>query len=137
MVLVPVGCWVCPSSPDITMEELTSSLYRGSKVNQRATAHRCPLVTAFTPWGFSPPEEKLIILPHLGLMEACRETAQSVWRGAARLHTGEPVAGLSMLQTLGPHWASLCITPGPGELLSGTCTALGTAEEMCGVNRDV
>lgn len=80
MFLVPVGCWACPSFPEIMLEGLTSSLYRGSKVNQRATAQRCPLVTAFTPWGFSPPEEKLIILPHLGLMEACRETAQPGWQ---------------------------------------------------------
>lgn len=53
-------------------------------MNQRATAQRWPLVTAFTPWGFSPPDEKLIILPHLGLMEACRETAQQAGKG---LHT--------------------------------------------------
>lgn len=26
MVLAPVGCWLCPNSPHITMEGLTSSL---------------------------------------------------------------------------------------------------------------
>lgn len=90
---------VCSSSPDITMEGLTSSLYRGSKVNQRATAHLCPLVTAFTPWGFSPPEEKLIILPHLGLMEACRETAQSAGKEQHGAHHA-PSLGTSLGITL-------------------------------------
>lgn len=105
-------------------------------MNQRATAHRWPLVTAFTPWGFSPPDEKLIILPHLGLMEACRETATPGWQGAARLHM-LAVARLNMVQGLGPHWTSLCIAPGPAELLWGTCRALGMAGKMCGLNREV
>lgn len=45
-------------------------------VNHRATAHRCPLVTAFTPCGFSPPEENPTILPHFGFTDA--------WRGRER-----------------------------------------------------
>lgn len=46
--------------------ELTRSLCRGSSVNQRAMAQRWPLVTAFTPWGFSEPEEKPTARPHCG-----------------------------------------------------------------------
>ncbi|TNN89373.1 hypothetical protein EYF80_000661 [Liparis tanakae] len=53
-----------------------SSLKSGSRVNHRATAHLCPLVTAFTPCGFSPPDEKPTIRPHKGFTDA--------WRGGRR-----------------------------------------------------
>lgn len=49
---------------------LTRSLCRASKVNHRAMAQRCPLVTAFTPCGFSVPEEKPTALPHRGCTSA-------------------------------------------------------------------
>lgn len=54
-------------------EVLTRSLCRGSRVNQRAMAQRWPLVTAFTPWGFSEPEEKPTARPHWGCTSACEE----------------------------------------------------------------
>lgn len=41
-------------------------------MNHRAMAQRCPLVTAFTPCGFSVPEEKPTALPHWGCTSACR-----------------------------------------------------------------
>lgn len=50
---------------------LTLSLCRGSSVNHRAMAQRCPLVTAFTPCGFSVPEENPTALPHWGCTSAC------------------------------------------------------------------
>lgn len=40
-------------------------------MNQRAMAQRWPLVTAFTPWGFSKPEEKPTARPHCGRISAC------------------------------------------------------------------
>jgi hypothetical protein len=49
---------------------LTRSLCRGSSVNHRAMAQRCPLVTAFTPCGFSVPEENPTALPHWGCTSA-------------------------------------------------------------------
>lgn len=49
---------------------LTRSLCRGSRVNHRAMAQRCPLVTAFTPCGFSVPEENPTALPHWGCTSA-------------------------------------------------------------------
>lgn len=49
---------------------LTLSLCRASKVNHRAMAQRCPLVTAFTPCGFSVPEENPTALPHWGCTSA-------------------------------------------------------------------
>lgn len=49
---------------------LTLSLCRGSSVNHRAMAQRCPLVTAFTPCGFSVPEENPTALPHWGCTSA-------------------------------------------------------------------
>lgn len=57
----------------------TSSLNSGSRVNHRATAHLWPLVTAFTPWGFSPPDEKPTILPHWGFTDACRGPRLLKW----------------------------------------------------------
>lgn len=56
-------------------------------MNHRARAHLCPLVTAFTPWGFSPPDEKPTILPHLGFTDA--------WRGWSR-RSGNNSQGLQL-----------------------------------------
>ncbi len=69
---LPYGC----QSSLTQKHQFTSSLKSGSRVNHRATAHLCPLVTAFTPCGFSPPDEKPTILPHLGFTDA--------WRGWKR-----------------------------------------------------
>lgn len=58
--------YVCLYEIIVMAVVFTSSLKRGSRVNHRATAHLCPLVTALTPWGFSPPDEKPTIRPHFG-----------------------------------------------------------------------
>lgn len=69
--------------------KLTSSLKSGSRVNHMATAHLCPLVTAFTPCGFSPPEENPTILPHLGFTDA--------WVGWRERDGGEQRSTLNFL----------------------------------------
>lgn len=75
--LVSFSTWKPGRKVIITQEhQFTSSLKSGSRVNHRATAHLCPLVTALTPCGFSPPDEKPTILPHLGFTDA--------WRGRRR-----------------------------------------------------
>lgn len=55
---------------------LTMSLYSFSLVNQRASAHLRPLVTAVTPWGLIGPEEKPATRPQVGFTRAWRERSK-------------------------------------------------------------
>lgn len=78
----------------------------------------------------------------VGVLAARREADHPPTLGLDGGLQGNSTAGLARLHTLpvpglGTHWASLCIAPGPAELLWETCAALGMAGKMCGGNTKV
>ena len=69
-----------------------------SSVNQSATAHRLPLVTAVTPCMFSLPAEKPTILPHFALTYDYKQTKNTTGGTCIVIALVDPAANKAYLK---------------------------------------